>query len=107
MINRFSKLNIGNEITEIKRLQGGIVNQTYKVTSEKGEFVIRINTIDQVNVFSKEIYCYKIAKKNGIPSPEVINLYENSENCILVTNYIPGVSDKAIDKSKISYVWKN
>lgn len=105
MINRFSKLNIGNEITEIKRLQGGIVNQTYKVTSEKGEFVIRINTIDQVNVFSKEIYCYKIAKKICIPSPEVINLYEDSENCILVTKYIPGLSDKEIDKSKRSYIW--
>lgn len=94
------------EIKSVKKLHGGIVNQTYKVTSEKGVFVVRINTIDQINVFRKEIYCYQIAEKIGIPSPEVINLYEDSEHCILVTKYIPGLSNKDIDKSKRSHVWR-
>lgn len=94
------------EIKSVKKLHGGIVNQTYKVTSQKGVFVVRINTIDQINVFSKEIYCYRTAKDLSIPSPEVIKLYQDSKNCILVTKYIPGVSNKEIDKSKRAYIWE-
>jgi tRNA A-37 threonylcarbamoyl transferase component Bud32 len=93
-------------IKSIKKLFGGTVNQTYKITSINGEFVIRVNTIDQINVFKKEIYCYEVANKLGIPSPEVIDLYENSIYCVLTTKYIPGLSDKEIIEDKRSLVWR-
>jgi fructosamine-3-kinase len=89
------------------KLQGGIVNQTYKVVTEKGEFVVRINNIDQINVFKKEMYCYDVAKKSGIPSPEVIDLYEDAKQCYLITKYIPGFSNKDIEKRKRTHVWRN
>lgn len=93
-------------IKSVKKLFGGTVNQTYKISSENGEFVIRINTIDQINVFKKEIYCYEVAYKLGIPSPEVIDLYEDSKHCVLITKYIPGLSDKEIIKESRLHVWR-
>ena len=107
-VNILKKIT-SNKLGVIKtatKLQGGIVNLTYKVVAENGEFVVRINNIDQINVFKKEMYCYDVAKKSGIPSPEVIDLYEDGKQCYLITKYIPGFSNKDIEKSKRTHVWR-
>jgi fructosamine-3-kinase len=96
---------LGN-IISVTRLDGGTVNQTYKVSTQKGDFVVRINKLDQINVFKKEVYCYQKAKELQIPSPNIIELFQELDHCILITQYIPGLSNKNIDNKDIPYVWR-
>lgn len=73
---------------KIKRFEIGHGNYVYKISFDKDNFVIRINTCE--DVYKDTIYWLDKLMVLGIPVPRVISCGSYSELSYLILNYIPG-----------------
>lgn len=90
--------HFGSRPTRLKSLAGGLTNFVFEAAHAEGEFIVRISpNKDGLNIFIKEHWVEREARKAGVPTAEIL---ETGDSLI---PYPYAVSRKAKGKSSINH----
>ena len=89
------RYNLG-AITALDKLKDGVSNTNYKVTADKGAFVVRVCRYEPQNQIAVMIPFLDFAGNHDIPTPKLIHTRDGdthvflNENPIVVTSFVQG-----------------
>ncbi len=76
-------------IENVSPVPGGCINKTSKVTTNQGVFFIKVNSLDQSDLFHKEqLGLLTLKQKSTLGIPEVIGLGSSNGNSYLILEWI-------------------
>lgn len=78
----------------------GDVNRVYIVKHENGQFIVRLNSVNELNRFKKEAWCLEEALKQNIPSPRLIDIGVKNDTAYMILSFIVGKNGSDIREKK-------
>lgn len=94
--------NLLNEGCRLEQIVGlGDVNEVYKVSTEKCDYVLKVNKSEVIENFLKEKWCIEQAENIEIPVPKVIDVstYQDASFCLL--SFIEGINSSKLTDNNI------
>ena len=101
IINEISKKELNSESQEITSiLDKGVRNKVFKVSINDVEYIFRINSKDEIDMYLKEEWCINEARKIEIKTSECLHVGTMDEYSYMILNYIEGTNGDDSDLNK-------
>lgn len=96
---------------KIKKINRGVINENYYVTTGEKEYIFKIYKNDGVDKVKFELGICEDLEKNYFPSPRVVknasnDLFGINEKVYALFHFIPGNTIKDLDKNKMRLIGK-
>ncbi len=107
IVRSIIRKTVSEEIISVEKIEDfGTVNDVFKITCEKNNYVLRINDESKYTEYLKEKWCLENVAKANIPVPEVVRVGINHKKAFLLQKEIAGLNGKCLplaEKNKLYY----